>query len=713
MNFLTKILNKAQISLFVIIGVIVLIVGILALTFFSSSTIFQQETPGLRVQEFTQQCLLQQAEFAMNEVAKRGGWYYTRGSEIFARPNDFNPLITRAQGFQHNFYGNLKYWDYFDENENEFRNQIPSLDNPNDPYSIKNQVIRLMEETINEHCIQDFASFSDIYSIERDLMKLEISSTTFERNRVVFELYLPVQVETFERDSLESLDRFRVDMENKILVPYYIANDIILAQKNTSFIEQGFLDFIYNYQRTGDPNFLPPFYDFRYGVADYSVIYAEDKKPLLQRIFNTHSREIIITDLALTPSQEEIVVNTRDAIFRSLSVHHGPMFSRLDGSILATQRLNREYANYVANLNYEPFFPISFSFSNGKGSGQVLTNSVFNEVLLIVPVQYTTYQAGYDVTVPIVYEIRDSSSIRDDFVFNLPLEINIRNNNPLRGLIAADYRLNSLQVQESFAPTYCNPNHFISEDVSIEVSKFNQFGDRESLDEVSFSFYCSTQPQVACPVQVKETIERFNSKEYVMSLPINCPESEIEIMRDGYLNQKVVVSPSLEENIRESVTMITPTTLPFNFFVKGRSVRQGEDAIIIFEPKNNPEHIVVKEINSTSNLDGMSLTLVPDIYKITAFVIDNNDGIIPEKRGERRCAFLGMGCTRTPDLPQIELEGWVISSFELDNYIITYGDLQFARRITADLPGVRYPTSYDNFGASEMPRASRNNIVID
>lgn len=249
MNFLIKYLNRAQISLFVIIGVIVLAVGVSAFTFFSSSTIFQNETPGFRVQEFTQQCLLQQAEFALNEVAKRGGWYYTKGNEIFARQNDFNPLITRAQGFEHSFYGNLKYWDHFDENQNTFKNQIPSLDDPNDPHSIKNQVIRLMEETIDEHCIQEYSSFSEVYLIERQINNMEITSTSFERNRIVFEMYLPVQIETFERDSFESLDRFRVDIDNKILIPYYIANDIVLAQKNTSFIEQAYLDFIYNYQK--------------------------------------------------------------------------------------------------------------------------------------------------------------------------------------------------------------------------------------------------------------------------------------------------------------------------------------------------------------------------------------------------------------------------------------------------------------------------------
>ncbi|MFT4244138.1 MAG: hypothetical protein ACMXYB_01640 [Candidatus Woesearchaeota archaeon] len=713
MNSILKYLLKGQISIFVIIAVIILIVGILALMLFSSSSIFQQETPGFRVQEFTQQCLLQQAEFAISEVAKKGGWYYKKGTQRFARPNDFNLLISRAQGFEHNFYGNLKYWDYFDENSNEFENQIPSLDDSQDPYSIKNQVIRLMEETINDHCLQDFASFTEVYEIDRDLTRLQISSTSFDQNRIIFDLYLPVQVRTFEGDSFESLDRFRVDIENKIRVPYYIANDIVLAQQELSFIEQAYLDFIYIYQDADDSNLLPPFYDFRYGVTDYSVIYAEDKKPLLQRIFNTHSREVIVTDLALDLVQEELLQQTQTLLFRNIQTHQSPLFSELDGTMLRTQRLNREYSNYVGNLHYEPFFPISFSFSNGKGSGQVLTHSVFNEVLLIVPVQYTTYQAGYDVTLPVIYEIRDSSAVRDNFVFNLPLEVNIRNNNPLRALIEADYRLNSLEVQDSFTPTFCNANHFISQDVSIEVSKLNEFDEREPLNNVSFMFYCSTQPSVACQVPISDTIERFNSNQYVLNLPINCPNSELEIIRDGFINQRVEVSPSLEEGIDKRVTMITPITLDFHFFVAGRTINVDQEAIILFEPKNNPEFIQVVNINSTTDLNNLNITLVPDVYEITAFVIDNRQDIIPKEEGERICIIpaLRIGCRTTPDLPQIDLEGWIISSFELDNYIITFNDLQFARRVVADIPGVTYPTSYDDFN-QQMPRSERRNIRI-
>ncbi|MCH8519400.1 MAG: hypothetical protein LAT82_01455 [Nanoarchaeota archaeon] len=711
-KFLFKVLNKAQISIFVIIGVIILIIGILALTLFSSSSIFQAETPGVRVQEFTQQCLLQQADFALNEVAKKGGWYYTRGIETYARPNDFNPLINRAQGFEHIFYGNLKYWDYFDETSNQYRNQIPTLDNENDEFSIRNQVIRLIEETVNEHCLQDFASFSEVYNVDRDLMKLQVSSSSFEQNRIVFELYLPVQVESLDGSTLESLERFRIDIENKIRVPYLIANDIILAQQELSFIENAYLDFIYNYQKTGDDNFLPPFYDFKYGVTDYSVIYAEDKKPLLQRIFNSHSRELIVTDLALTPNQENTIVQTQSSIFKPVEIHHGPLFSRLDGSMLRTQRLNREYSRFVANLHYEPFFPISFSFSNGKGSGQVLTHSVFNEVLLIVPIQYTTYQAGYDVTVPVLYEIRDGLNQRDDgFVFNLPLEVNIRNNNPLRALIEGDYRLNSLQTQESFTATYCNPNHFISQDVSVEVSSLNRFDEREPLEDVLFLFYCSTQPQTACQIPVQETIERFSSNEYVLKLPINCPNSQLEIIREGYLNQKVEITPTLEEPTREQVTMITPKTLDLFFSVMGRSVQPNQEAFILFEPINNPEFIQVISINSTTDMSSLNITLVPDTYKITSFVLDRSRVTIPKKEG-RKCKWYEIGCKDAPDLPEFDLDGWVISSFELENYVVTFNDLQFARRVIAQLPGVTYPQSYDDFD-QEMPRAEIKHIQIN
>ena len=72
-------------------------------------------------------------------------------------------------------------------------------------------------------------------------------------------------------------------------------------------------------------------------------------------------------------------------------------------------------------------FPLSFKFSNAKASGQILQHKVFNELLLIVPIKHTTYQAGYDVVAPILMQIENADLNPDnDFLFNLPIEINIK-----------------------------------------------------------------------------------------------------------------------------------------------------------------------------------------------------------------------------------------------------------------------------------------------
>lgn len=705
----------AQISIFVINSAIVLVLGIIFFVTISTTSLFQQDTPSFRIQEFTQQCLEQQVYFAFNEVGRKGGWYFTENQvPLFARQNDHNSIINAARGFEHIFYGNLVYWNYFDESSNQINTNIPRLDDESDPFSIRNQIIRLVEETINAQCLEDYASFSERYTIDVDINELEITSTTFEGNRVVFEMYLPVFIRDQEQGVSDSITTFRVDVDNKIRIPYYIANDIVTAQNEESFIELAMLDFIYNYQSTGNNDLLPPFYDFRYGVADYSVIMAEDKKPLLRQIFNTHLNEVIITDLHLTPDQENIVRLNQEAVFRPVIAHQRDILSNLESeTFLNSQRLDREFSNHNARINFETFFPVSFSFSNGRGGGQILTHNVFNELLLIVPIQYTTYQAGYDVTIPILYQIESNSQTPDNFIFNLPLEVNIRNNNPVRDLIDSGIRTSSLTDSTSFSASFCNENHHISEDVVIDVSSFNRFGEREPLDNVEFTFSCSTQPSSICPISSQESQERFDSQEFVLQLPINCPDSRLEVSKDGFVSESLSVSPSLLNEVRERVTLTQPKELEFFFSIDGRTLGENQETFIMFEPINNPQYIQVFNFNSSTDFNNQNITLVPDTYRIVSLTFDNSSRIIPGIPGNRCSTFQRLtGCRNTPDLPDLPMEGWVLSSFDLENYIVNFEDIQFARRVIADLRGVTYPRSYDEL-QQEMPRSERRDIRIE
>lgn len=708
--------KSAQISLFLIISVILLVLGITAVTVFNSSSIFQGESATYRVQEFTNACLDQQIEYAFNEIGKKGGWYYSKPGLFYAQSDFDNELVERSQGFNHVFYEELDYWNYYDDNSNSMKYSIPSLDEEDDKYSIKNQVLRLIRETINEHCLQDYASFSDAFEIEPQLDKLNISATSFERDNIDFSLYLPLSVKERSEDGVNSMTTFQTGVENPIKTPYYIARDIVIAQQNTSFIERAYLDFLYNYQVAGDESMLPPFYEFRYGVADYNIVYSDEKKPLLQQIFNTHSNEVIITDLGLTMSQDQKVRFTQDSPLKSAQSYQKEHISSLEQSYLEEYNLFGEYQNYVAKLKYEPFHPISFSFSNGKGGGRVLMHDAFYQNLLIVPIEYTTYQAGYDLTLPTIYEISGSSENfeNNNFVFNLPLEINIRNNNPVRNLLDSDIRTNSYEVDSSYTASYCSQMHMISEDVNLKVSTRNKFDEREPLEDVEISFSCSAQPSTVCSIKEFDTRKQFNSLEYTMQLPINCPNSQIEIKKDGYVTKVIDdISPSLENPITREVELYTPKTVDLLYSIGGdySQLPQNQESILIFEPKNNPQYIEVIEFDSTTNMQNLNLTLVPDTYTITSFTFDNSTQIIPERPG-KSCSWYEVGCEDIPPLESIELNGWVISNYNLENYEISFADLQFAETIEANMPAVKYPTTYDEFEDQEIKISEQKDIRI-
>ena len=706
--------KSAQISIFVILAGILLIVGLFAFVSTSDTAIFSSDKPTFKIKEFTEKCLEDQSRYALREIGKKGGWYYSPNPDIYAKQGQFNTLIERAVGFEHPFYSKLDYWRYFDETSNTFTHNIPLLQDESNRYSISNQMISLIESTINSQCLEDYASFKDRYAVGTEKQKLDVRLSSLEDNSIIVELYLPVTITNQEDGTIDSIDVFEVEIENLIRDPYYMAQDIILAQQNRSFIETSYLDFIYQYQKTGDKDFLPPFYDFRFGVADYSISYADEEKELLQRIFNTHSGEIIILDTALTNSQVRKVNAVQDVSFRAAKSHQNYYLSQLEDSYLNTKDLRREYQDYTTKLVYDPFFPLAFSFSNGNAGGQVLTNKVFNQNLLVVQIQHTTYQTGYDVTVPTLYQISSSDvNPKNKFLFNVPIEVNIQNNNPLQVLLNNDIG-DFEQQDEKFAVSYCDPAHYISQEVSLKVSEFNTFDEKIPLDDVSFTFACSTQPSTVCNIDPLHSEERYNSQEYRFSLPINCPNSELRISKKGYIDETFEVSPSLSQEIREDVALIQPKTLDLFYSVAGKDVGRHQESVILFEPINHPEYIQAFRVNSETDVSKLNVTLVPDTYSITSITYDNTSRTIPGKPGTK-CSFFEklLGCQDTPPLPPLKLNGWILSNFDIKGYEVTYNDLKFAKRMYAQIPGVEYPTSYDEMEQNLLPESDPRYIRID
>lgn len=698
--------NKiGQLSLFVILGAIILVGGVVAYVSTSSTAIFEEEKTTYKIKEFTEGCLISQSEYALREIAKKGGWYYSKSPDIYAKENHFNTLVERSIGFEHPFYSKLDYWSHFDESSKSFETNIPSLDDDDDMYSIKNQATRLIEETINKHCIQDYVSFNDKFIIETQLQKLEVKVNSFENEKLVFDLFLPVSIESRVDGTLDGMNSFRVEVPNLIKTPYYISKDVVLAHHNQSFIEKAFLNFIYIHQKTGDKDYLPPFYDFKYGVADYTVTYAQREKPLVKNIFSTYSSEIIILDLALTSSQYKRVDDTLNAEFKPAQNYQNMYLSLVEESYLNEDNLRRDYEKYVGKFVFEPFYPLSLSFSNGKGGGQVVTNKVFNEVLLIIPIQHTTYQTGYDITAPILFQIsRPTANPDNQILFNLPLEVNIRNNNALKELLDEGFLRDEYEV-DSFTTSYCDAAHHISKDIVIDVNEKNIYDEKVPLDGVSFRFTCPTDVSTACSIIPKNSVEGFNSQKYTLNLPINCPNAQIEISKEGYLPTTVEVSPSISIQYNKSATLLKPTTLDLFFTAGGTTPGINQEAILIFEPMSNPEYIQVYGFDKDTNYDDLNITLIPDTYKITSLMFDNSTRTIPGKPG-KKCSTLSRltGCEDKPELPAIDLEGWVLSNFELENYVITQEDLRLSRRIVAQIPGVSYPRTYDDFNQN-MPES--------
>ena len=94
----------------------------------------------------------------------------------------------------------------------------------------------------------------------------------------------------------------------------------------------------------------------------------------------------------------------------------------------------------------------------------------------------------------------------------------------------------------------------ISQDINIDVSSRNEFNELTPLQETEFEFRCSAQPSTICEINNYESMEQFDSQRYSMQLPINCPNSELVVKKEGYVTQVIErVSPSLDLEINREI----------------------------------------------------------------------------------------------------------------------------------------------------------------
>jgi len=449
--------RKAQISLFIIITTIIILLGFFYFGYNSDSIhIFSADKSSYKIKSFVNDCLDIETNNAVNEIGLHGGWLYHTPMR-FVKIDENKYLIKTQKGFDY-FGTQIPYWYYYDDMAGEFFLNIPDFDS-NNKYSIRNQVKMYLDDNLERNCIKSFSAFKDIYRIDYEPKEIK-TNVIFNQNNIEVTLNLPLEIKEINKNNSEFIDTFYIKQENKLRVPYYLARDIVNAQAQTSFVEKHMLNIITAYQSTADKNFLPPFYDFKLTF---------DKKPWKVKEVEKYAKESISSNINLLQfSQTDYIEKKIPVELKNNAFAKNFYKNYINSELLDLHSLIKdeqkdiydEYSNYQVRPTYEIFYPTFFSLSPSFGDVVLFpkTESVFN----LLPFFFTEYSAVYEITTPILFEINPVNS-RDNFKFNLVIEANIDHNSPLSENI--NYNLNSdefnLNLDSSSRNLICEPSKFI------------------------------------------------------------------------------------------------------------------------------------------------------------------------------------------------------------------------------------------------------------
>lgn len=714
-----KNLKKTQIGIFVIISVI-LVLGAIFLFSYKSDKInlFTDEKSSYKINEFVKSCLETETKIAVNKIGLHGGWFYTNENMKFANSDNPKQLNERSQGIDY-FGIKIPYWYYYDDFNEEFKINIPEYDSEN-RNSIRGQVKRYIEENLEKDCLNSFKDFENIYDITYEPKEIKVN-VIFDDEDIKLEMNLPLRIDEKNSNNSEFIENFKVKTQNKLWIPYHLAKDIVLSENNNSFLEYRILSLIEPYKTYETRDLLPPDYGFSLKY-DYNPWNLRKVEKLYKEIvsLNIGYIQFLNTDFKERRLPQGLEDNNFAKALNSINTQD--YLTKSSDTINKQPNIFKRYKNYNVKTKYETFFPTSFSIKPSLGDIILLPKT--EAFINLIPLFLTEYVASYKVTMPILFEIKNTEYKNDNFVFNLLIETNIDHNSPLKDNIDFNFNLDDIKNEYSGTKTLiCDPVQFISKPIKINITDPLVNGKREcdrdnpdysrlngycnipesGVEDAIVTFDCKGLANCFIGETKLNNINRFNNiTELSFRLPVNCNPGILTIEKYGY--QKLVfenLDPNFEteidlgEHIMSSSKKINLSVdlIYSDSFGSGHSIPEGNNrGFLIFENLENRDFVKVIEFTREDQYH-LEIDLLPGNYSIQGYLITDDKILIPEETKKFKTGLFGK--SKKVKLPEINLDSWIIAGLELKNFEVTVKDLLTKNKLEVHLIDYGVPDSYD------------------
>ena len=420
--------SKGQVTVFIIIGIIVLFAFAAILYFTKVSSVERlraEQEPVITeapqafkpLQAYTENCLSQIGRQGLLILGQQGGYIYP---DVVGKYSSTNP--TEAEGISLE-PTKVPYWHFNSEPNSGkkvlFSSLQPKLYAKDDPeMSMEAQLSRYVKEKLDD-CLDAYKPFQEQgFSITMPEYTIDVEGRQMDVHvgdeSVNFLLKMPVKARKGEAQA--ELDQFFVKIPLRLKHYYEVANTITQAEKNFSFLEKQGMELISVYSRK-DPRYFPPTSDVTYEL--FSAL-SWDEFSLQQK-------------------------------FKDLLVSYVPMLRFLgssnfyystfpEGNILAQKVVDNMVLPLTGaedvNINFD-YFGWQPYFKTNSEDGVITPQDIFVSYnALGIPFNFGTqrYDTHYDASYPVLVGLHDDSALGGEgFTFAFALESNIRNNAPAVG----------------------------------------------------------------------------------------------------------------------------------------------------------------------------------------------------------------------------------------------------------------------------------------
>lgn len=602
--------KKAQITVFIIIGIIIL-VGVGLYTTLRKETIKQELIPEIElaieevpvefrpVSLLIENCLTETAKEGLTKLGERGGFIR---KQYLLEPD--------AVPFSPDSDYKVAYWWHLTDNNCRGNCQFKII--PEDRLYLKKKTNQLsiesqLEDYIKENlriCLNDFKTLeAQGFKIEE---KGDIEpAVTVAENDIIAYLSYPIEA---EKTGKEKLEKFFVRLPLNIKRIYTIAKDLSEMEGQHHFLERDVLNLLVGFSGV-DENKLPPMSETKFRL-EKPVIWK--KTEVEQNIINMLTSNIQLLQVYGTRNYEPYSFPGNSLLE---SLYNKGML--VPGS--------EDYYDLEIRFDYKDWWGIYFNLNCNGNTCE--PESITSDILPIL-IGIQNYNFVYDLSFPVEVEIYDTTAFNDQgYRFKFFLEGNIRNND----VMETDFT----PIEGIFLETtmLCDENKRTSGEITINVKDYvtNEPIDDVQIAHSSYEENCligSTKDGTfkgKFPVMLGGAISFLKEGYISYSQRFDTKldkEDELNILLKPKLTKKFIIKKKLKEKLQYGWT----------FTGKDAELTEDEEAVITLtrKPSLQEGEFTTSATYLGTQTEPGEIEIVPGTYDINIHLTYNKPIRIPQ-----------------------------------------------------------------------------------